>query len=198
MKPLNVVVSTPSAVVAAGLAALLQRMRASGVGEVRVVEPAGLEGALAKQPARLLLLDPLTAGGQRVAALRELLPPEAAVVAVATGQLPAEAARAFDQVMSVYDSPAALADIIDRANAAPGDADESRTLSQREREVVVAIVKGLSNKEIAAEMGVSVNTVMTHRRNISSKLQIHSAAGLTIYAIMSKLVSLDEIATRRL
>ena len=55
--------------------------------------------------------------------------------------------------------------------------------------------EGLSNKEIAAEMNVSVNTVMTHRRNITAKLQIHSAAGLTIYAIVSKLVRLDEIST---
>ena len=55
------------------------------------------------------------------------------------------------------------------------------------------IVKGLSNKEIAAQMNVSVNTVMTHRRNIAAKLQIHSAAGLTIYAIVNKLVDLSEI-----
>jgi DNA-binding NarL/FixJ family response regulator len=51
----------------------------------------------------------------------------------------------------------------------------------------------MSNKEIAAEMNVSVHTVMTHRRNIASKLQIHSAAGLAIYAIVRKLVRLDQV-----
>ncbi len=71
--------------------------------------------------------------------------------------------------------------------------DSSRELSPREKDVVVGIVKGLSNKEIAAEINISVNTVMTHRRNIAAKLQIHSAAGLTIYAIVSKLVNIEDI-----
>jgi len=71
--------------------------------------------------------------------------------------------------------------------------EEQPTLSPREKEVVIGVVKGLSNKEIAAEMCVSTNTVMTHRRNIATKLQIHSAAGLTIYAIINKLVKLEEL-----
>lgn len=66
-------------------------------------------------------------------------------------------------------------------------------LSDREKEVIVEIVKGYSNKEIAENMFISVNTVMTHRRNISKKLNIHSPAGLTIYAIVNGLVKLDEI-----
>jgi regulator of cell morphogenesis and NO signaling len=71
--------------------------------------------------------------------------------------------------------------------------DASDTLSDREKEVIVEVVKGLSNKEIAENMFISVNTVMTHRRNISKKLNIHSPAGLTIYAIVNGLVKLDEI-----
>lgn len=69
----------------------------------------------------------------------------------------------------------------------------SEGLSQREREVITYVVRGLSNKEIAEQMFISVNTVMTHRRNISRKLDIRSAAGLTIYAIVNHLVSLDEV-----
>ena len=71
--------------------------------------------------------------------------------------------------------------------------DATDTLSDREKEVIVEVVKGLSNKEIAENMFISVNTVMTHRRNISKKLNIHSPAGLTIYAIVNGLVKLDEI-----
>lgn len=66
-------------------------------------------------------------------------------------------------------------------------------LSEREKEIIVQVVKGLSNKEIAETLFISVNTVMTHRRNISRKLQIRSAAGLTIYAIVNGLVNLDEV-----
>ena len=66
-------------------------------------------------------------------------------------------------------------------------------LSPREREIVVCIVKGMTNKQIADKLCISTHTVITHRRNIAAKLQIHSAAGLTIYAIVNKLVELSEI-----
>ncbi|WP_304581934.1 helix-turn-helix transcriptional regulator [uncultured Alistipes sp.] len=78
--------------------------------------------------------------------------------------------------------------------AADGSAEvRQEPLSAREREIIVCVVKGLTNKEIADELCISTHTVITHRRNIASKLQIHSAAGLTIYAIVNKLVELSEI-----
>ncbi len=75
------------------------------------------------------------------------------------------------------------------------DADVSKAdiLSQREKEIVVCIAKGMSNKEVADVLNLSVHTVTTHRRNISNKLQIHSPAGITIYAIVNKLLDLHEI-----
>lgn len=66
-------------------------------------------------------------------------------------------------------------------------------LSEREKEVIVHVVRGMSNKEIAEHMFISPNTVMTHRRNISRKLNIRSAAGLTIYAIVNGLVNLEDV-----
>lgn len=66
-------------------------------------------------------------------------------------------------------------------------------LSQREKEIVECIAKGMTSKEIADKLCLSVHTVTTHRRNITGKLQIHTSAGLTIYAIANQLVSLDEI-----
>lgn len=66
-------------------------------------------------------------------------------------------------------------------------------LSAREKEIIACIAKGMSNKEIAEELNLSVHTVTTHRRNLSAKLQIHSPAGLTIYAIVNKLINLQDI-----
>ena len=72
----------------------------------------------------------------------------------------------------------------------PQDTEE---LSSRERDVVVQIVKGLSNKEIADVLCISVYTVITHRKNITRKLNIHSTAGLTIYAIVNKLIDINSL-----
>ncbi len=71
--------------------------------------------------------------------------------------------------------------------------EKQEELSSREKEIIVCVVKGMTNKEIAEELYISPHTVITHRRNIAQKLQIHSAAGLTIYAIVNKLVELSEI-----
>ena len=69
----------------------------------------------------------------------------------------------------------------------------SDALSDREKDVIIALVQGMSNKEIADHLYISVNTVITHRRNIARKLQIHSPAGLTIYAIVNGLVDISSV-----
>jgi regulator of cell morphogenesis and NO signaling len=74
-----------------------------------------------------------------------------------------------------------------------GGQDNSEALSDRERDVIIGVVQGLQNKEIADHLCISVNTVITHRRNIARKLQIHSPAGLTIYAIVNGLVDISSV-----
>lgn len=71
--------------------------------------------------------------------------------------------------------------------------DNSDSLSEREKEVIIGVVQGMQNKEIADRLYISVNTVITHRRNIARKLQIHSPAGLTIYAIVNGLVDISAV-----
>lgn len=67
-------------------------------------------------------------------------------------------------------------------------------LSEREKEIVACVAKGLSNKEIAEYLFLSINTVTTHRRNIAKKLSIHSSAGITIYAIVNHLVKIEDVS----
>ena len=75
----------------------------------------------------------------------------------------------------------------------PDRKDKLETLSDREKDIIACVTKEMSNKEIAEELYLSVHTVTTHRRNISNKLQIHTTAGLTIYAIANKLVNIEDI-----
>ena len=71
--------------------------------------------------------------------------------------------------------------------------NSDEALSDREKDVIISLVQGMSNKEIADHLCISVNTVITHRRNIARKLQIHSPAGLTIYAIVNNLVDISSV-----
>ena len=71
--------------------------------------------------------------------------------------------------------------------------ESNEALSEREKDVIISLVQGMTNKEIADHLCISTNTVITHRRNIARKLQIHSPAGLTIYAIVNNLVDISSV-----
>jgi DNA-binding NarL/FixJ family response regulator len=70
---------------------------------------------------------------------------------------------------------------------------EFSTLSEREIEVLKAIALGLPNKLIADKLCISVHTVVTHRKNITNKLGIKSISGLTVYALLNKIIQADEV-----
>lgn len=87
---------------------------------------------------------------------------------------------------------------LDSEDAPAGsDAEKLASLSDREKEIIRLIAKGMTNKEIADKLFLSVHTVTTHRRNISAKLQIHSSVGMTIFAIVNRLLPLEEIPVPR-
>lgn len=70
---------------------------------------------------------------------------------------------------------------------------ETEELSDRERDVLIQVVRGLSNKEIADVLCISMHTVVSHRKHITNKLNIHSTAGLTVYAIVNHLVDINNL-----
>lgn len=71
--------------------------------------------------------------------------------------------------------------------------ETNKELSSREADVLQQIVRGITNKEIADKLNISLNTVLTHRKNITAKLGIKTVSGLTFYAIMNGIISGDEI-----
>lgn len=84
----------------------------------------------------------------------------------------------------------------DKSGGKSKGASESSALesiSDREKEIIRCVARGMSNKEIADEMCLSIHTVTTYRRNIAAKLQIHSPAGLTVFAIINKLIDIEDI-----
>ena len=80
-------------------------------------------------------------------------------------------------------------------NTLQSEADEPDTapLSDREKDVLVCLSKGLKNNEIADTLNISVHTVITHRKNIVRKTGIKSVAALTVYAILNNLIEAKDI-----
>ena len=99
------------------------------------------------------------------------------------------AIRRLEQLNKQSDVTRNISDMVFKA----GTGQDPDALSDREKDVIISLVQGMSNKEIADHLFISVNTVITHRRNIARKLQIHSPAGLTIYAIVNGLVDISSV-----
>ncbi|MBQ5404557.1 MAG: response regulator transcription factor [Bacteroidales bacterium] len=114
-------------------------------------------------------------------------------VSLNTGIVPETVLGCFESVISLYDEPKDIHLMLDKLMGYDKHYGSSDELTEREKEIIRYVVRGKSNKEISADMNISVYTVSTHRRNISKKLQIHSATAMTIYAISNNLVSINEV-----
>lgn len=90
-----------------------------------------------------------------------------------------------------YLSPAVTGPLIERLVRGPASEAEQQALTPREREVLQLLAEGLTSKEIADRLSLSVRTVENHRRQIMERLQIKSVAALTKYAIRNGLTDLD-------
>ncbi len=101
-----------------------------------------------------------------------------------------ELLQKFDDTLSVNASPDQIFNKIGQNNTA-SDKVQQEDLSDREIEVLIQMVKGLANKEIADKLNISIHTVISHRKNITEKTGIKSLSGLTIYAITKKIIPLD-------
>lgn len=98
----------------------------------------------------------------------------------------------FIPIVSMLESQVDVSDEELEPEAKKGEKD---ILSQREKEIIMGVVKGQTNKEIADSLFIATHTVLTHRRNIAKKLDIHTPAGLVIYAIVHGIVQVDDIKT---
>ncbi len=103
----------------------------------------------------------------------------------------------FDDLIHIRDSKNQILKIIKKSKkceCSTPSSDENEIISEREKEVLIELVNGLSNKEIADKLNISIHTVISHRKNITEKTSIKSLAGLTIYAITNNIVSIDDVS----
>ena len=117
------------------------------------------------------------------------------VIGIQSAIVDAAMLRRFTAVATLYTPEEELQRMIIDAVDMPVEHNyaESHELSERERDVLVLVAKGLTNKEIASELNISPHTVISHRKNIVHKTGIRSVAGLTVYAVLNKFIDSERL-----
>ena len=183
---IRIAIAETSVIIRGGLTAALKRLPNVKVQPIELLSVEALSDCLRTQYPEMLIVNPTFGDYFDVNKFRE----------ETASFVDASLLTKYDESISIFDDLDILSKKIHgllNLASEEEELDNQETLSQREKEIVICVVKGMTNKEIAENLFLSIHTVITHRRNISKKLQIHSAAGLTIYAIVNKLVTLNDV-----
>lgn len=186
----------PSAIVSRGIRALLSEHPEFESLNVY----ADLTHALEQLPRidpDLILINPVVIDYQKRLLVRHLAPAlqQIPLIAVVYGLMDEETLKQYDSHINVYDDPTLivrkLRKSIDENHPNPVH-PEGYELSTREKEILVSVARGLTNKEIADRHHISVYTVISHRKNITRKTGIKTVSGLTIYALLNQMIDQEE------
>ncbi len=188
---MRITIAEPSAIIRDGMISALRKAGGLHAEVFEVDEMAKLKSAISVQKPGVLIVNPANLGSLSVAAIRKEAGPGLRIVALQLFMMDSGVLRNYDETISIYDNPAQIGEKLAGLVAQPEQDKRRESLSEREKEIVVCVVQGMTNKQIADKLFLSTHTVVTHRRNISAKLDIHSTAGLAIYAIVNKLVELS-------
>ena len=194
---IRVAIAESSVIVRGGLTAAFKRLSAIKIQPIEVLSKEALQDCLRMQLPDMLVVNPTFGDYFDVARFKEEMGDrKIRLIALVTSFVDQSLLSKYDEAISIFDDldtlSRKLSGLLEVEDEEEG-VDGQDVLSQREKEIVVCVVKGMTNKEIAESLYLSIHTVITHRRNISKKLQIHSSAGLTIYAIVNKLITISEV-----
>ena len=192
----KIIIVEPSPIVSAGLASYFDDMKqVSIVSQLDRIDR--MEEKLAAYNPDILIINPLLIAYDTNEHFLKICRDFSNVIPVAlvTSYVDAGILKQFKDVIEINDSKQKVVTKIFNLlsdNKLTQDKPESIELSNREIDVLVALVKGLTNKEISDKLYISVHTVITHRKNIVRKTGIKSVSGLTVYALLNNLVDETE------
>lgn len=192
---INIAVAETSMIIRTGLISVLRHLPDYSVDTLEISSMEGLQLCMESHKPDILIVNPMFDGWFNVEEIkRQYDAYDVKFMSLVCTVVDANMLKDYDESINLFDDidslSSKLSGLINVEDDEDGDPD---ALSQREKEILGYVVKGMTNKEIAEKLYISVHTVITHRRNITRKLQIHSAAGLTIYAIVNKLVDISEV-----
>ena len=197
-QPLKIVVAETSVIIRSGLAAVLKRIPSLNVQPVEIGSSESLSHYMQMHTPDIVIANPTFGGWFDLPAFKASHERAAGTkfMALVSSVIDPNVLKAYDGHFSICDDTDAICEHINQLLHTDDEEEDTAgqdVLSQREKEIITCVVKGMTNKAIADKLFLSVHTIITHRRNIARKLQIHSPAGLTIYAIVNKLVELQDI-----
>ena len=194
---LKIVIAETSVIVRSGLTAVLKRIPSLNAHPIEVSTQESLQNYIHLHPTDIVIINPTFGGWFDLAAFKaEHGKAGIKYIAVVCSVIDNNVLKEYDENFAICDDIDVIANKINHLLHTEEEEEkdnEQESLSQREKEIITCVVKGMTNKAIADKLFLSIHTVITHRRNIARKLQIHSPAGLTIYAIVNKLVELSDI-----
>jgi len=190
MRRYRIAIVEPSVIIAQGVASIL---RSSGEADVVAIYPtlrAYADRLNVKDVEVVVVGSQVAVGAQLRSELQGV-----AVVLLSTTVVDEDVLRQVDGVINIYDDEATLMRKL-RTAVEQGETNpysDSHDLSERERDVLILVAKGMANKEIADRLNISIHTVMSHRKNITHKTGIKSVAGLTVYALLNNLLDQSDV-----
>ncbi|MBR3703380.1 MAG: response regulator transcription factor [Alistipes sp.] len=190
MRRYRIAIVEPSVIIAEGVASIL---RSSGEADIVAIYPtlrAYADRLNVKDVEVVVVGSQVAVGAQLRSELQGV-----AVVLLSTTVVDEDVLRQVDGVINIYDDEATLMRKL-RTAVEQGETNpysDSHDLSERERDVLILVAKGMANKEIADRLNISIHTVMSHRKNITHKTGIKSVAGLTVYALLNNLLDQSDV-----
>ena len=191
----KIIVAETAPIIMRGIVECLKKIKDTHITVIEVDTKASLIDTVSTENISLLIVNPTFGGLLHPDDIRKSsLNSEIKIFAIEISKIAKATLSLYDNHLHITEDFESLNTKIKTAiNENFDDTEEKESLSIREKEVISYVVKGFTNQEIADKLFLSVHTVITHRRNIARKLQIHSATGLTIYAIVNKIVDLSDI-----
>ncbi len=189
----KIVICEESDIIAYGLRKIAESMRLDVVDHTRLAEQ--LVDKIKQTDAQIVIINISILGQFRNDFIQNLNRdfPELEIIVLVSSFIDKKILSQYDYVININDSREDIEELLDKVSHNNKNKAANDTLSKREKDILIAVAKGMMNKEISEELNISIHTVITHRKNITKKTGIHSVSGFTVYALLNNLIDESDV-----